>query len=611
MKSSASTATVLILIMLLMVVAAGFVFLFQVELRFRDRLRVLSAENDTLLAAQADADLQLSAAETTRESMAAELASAERDNLLLEGQLVESQQTADDLGEQIADLSTQLESVQATQEAEQGEEQARPPVARIVSPADEITLPISQPVEVVLVASDAAGLASLTFEVNGRRYSTYTVDGQTLYARTLNWSAPAEEGEIVFTVTATNTNNVRSEPHSVTVNLADTEARNAEIRADVEANVSEVRGLELLEPLEPLLLTRDELRDRIQSEFAAETTPEEARQDVLELSAFDFLGRDYDLYSAQVALQSEGILGFYDPETAEFVVVNDGVLLDPSAQWTHAHEVVHALQDQHYDLDALNDDSLDSEARAAVRALAEGEAELVQYLYLFENDFFSEQEVDAILNDPERTDSGFLQEFPPVLVNDLAFPYTHGVEFVIDLYREGGFDAIDAAWANPPLSTEHILHPERYRAGDLPQVVALPSLTSTLGPGWELIDEDVMGEFYLREYLDQQLPAALAARVAEGWGGDHYAVYWSEATEGLAMALRLVWDTPEDGQEFAGAYPDYPAALYDAAAETQPDGSTCWAGDDVICFLPIDGESLVVRAPDVATAAAILAVSGG
>jgi hypothetical protein len=73
------------------------------------------------------------------------------------------------------------------------------------------------------------------------------------------------------------------------------------------------------------------------------------------------------------------------------------------------------------------------------------------------------------------------------------------------------------------------------------------------------------------------------------------------------MALRLVWDTPEDALEFAAGYPLYPAALFDAGRELQPDGSACWSGEDVICFLQVDGESLVVRAPDEVTAAAVLA----
>lgn len=606
MKSSPSMTTVLILIMLLMVVAAGFVFLFQAELRFRDHLRVLTADNEALRATQANLELEMSGAVATRDALAADLAAAEGDTRLLEGQLVESQQTVDELTGQVATLTADIDDLTADLTTLEGEQQTRPPVARIVTPVEEETLPLSQPVEIVLVASDAIGLASLTLDVNGRRFTTYSLDGEKLYAQTLDWDAPAEEGEIVFTVSAVNLNNVRSEPHSIIVTLTDTEARNAAIRSVVEANVTELRGLEALAPIEPVVLTRDELRERVESDFATDTTPQESQADVLELSAFDFLGRDYDLYTALVTLQSEGILGFYDPETAEFVVVNDGALLDPAAQWTHAHEFVHALQDQYYDLDALSDETLDSEARAAVRALAEGEAELVQYLYLFEGGYFTESEAEAILNDPEQTDGGFLRDFPPVLVNDLAFPYTDGVEFVIDLYREGGFEAIDAAWANLPRSTEHILHPERYRAGDLPQLVTLAPLTDTLGAGWEFLDEDILGEFYLRQYLDQQLPTATVNRVATGWGGDRYAIYWNEADAALVMALRLVWDTPADALEFAQAYPAYPAALFAAEGESQPDGTTCWTADEVICFRQVEGESLIARAPDSTTALAVL-----
>jgi hypothetical protein len=610
MKRSAS-AVILILIMLLLVAAAGFVFLFQAELRFRDQLRALTVDNDNLRAAQAAAELELAGVHGTREAVTVALATAQHESLLLEGQLVDSQQSVDALTEQVEQLTGEVDGLREEVAELEGEVQSRPPIVRIVAPLDEAALPIGQPVQIVLVASDAVGLSSLTLEVDGARFSNYPIDGDRLYTRTLNWPAPTTEGDHTFTVTAVNLNGIQSEEQSVTVLLRDTEARNAATRAEVEANVSELRGLELLQPITPVVLTRDELRDRVAADFAADVTAEESRADVLALSAFDFMARDYDLYSAQVRLQSEGILGFYDPETAEFVVVNDGALLDPGAQWTHAHEFVHALQDQHYNLDDLSNESLDSEARAAVRALAEGEAEWVQYLYLFQGDYFNQDEVEAILNDSEQTDSDFLRGFPPVLINNLSFPYTSGVEFVLDLYREDGFAAIDAAWTNPPRSTEQILHPDRYRAGDTPQLVALAPLTDTLGVGWERIDDDVLGEFYLRQYLDQQLPATAVERAATGWGGDRYAVYAHEESGDLVMVLQLVWDTPEDAAEFAAAYPVYPAALYDADPQPQADGSVCWIGQDAICFIQTEGESLIVRAPDIETAARVMSALRG
>jgi hypothetical protein len=464
MRSSASTATALILIMLLLVVAAGFVFLFQAELRFRDDLRLLSADNDSLRAAQAAAELELSSAQATRDAAAEALAAAEQDTLLLEGQLVESQQTVDQLATEIDRLSAEVDELQGALATVEAESLSSPPTARIITPTDRAILPLGRPVQVVLVASDANGLSNIVLRIDGQRFAGYAVDGDRLYARTLTWNPPATEGDHTLAVSATNANGVTGVEHSITVTVRDTEARNAETLARVEANVSELRGLEPLQPVTPLVLTRDEVRDRFQSDFFENYSVEEAHHDVLALSAFDFMARDYDLYQARVDLHSEGVLGFYDPETAEFVVVSDGALLDPAAQWTHAHEFIHALQDQHYDLDALYDDSLDSEARAAVRALAEGEAELVQYLYLFEGDYFTQQEVAAIMANTGAADRRFLNAFPPILIKSLSFPYTSGVDFVLDLYRDGGFAAIDAAWRDPPRSTEHILHPERYRS---------------------------------------------------------------------------------------------------------------------------------------------------
>lgn len=605
MRSSPTAVTVLFLIMLLLVVAAGFVFLFQTELRFRDELRSLSAENDSLRTSQASTELGLVGAVATRDALSASLAVAEGDTRELEGQLVESQQTVDTLTGQVASLNTELDALREEINTLEGEQEGQKPEARIISPADKSRLPISHPVEIMIVAADNVGLESVTFEVNGRRFATYSVGGDRLYTRTLTWNAPQQEGDAVFTVRAVNRNGATSQPQSITVTLTDIESRNNILRAEIETAISELRGLELVTPIEPTLISRAELNDRFADEFAAETTAEDVRRNVLALSAFDFLERDYDLYSAQLSLYGGNVSGFYDPETAEFVVVNDGALMDSASQLTHGHEFVHALQDQNFDLGDLNNDSLDSEARIAIRALAEGEASMMTYLLVNASDFYTRTELDALFDTYNETD-GSLSDFPPILTDSLSFPYTKGMSFALELYRSGGTAALDAAWANPPRSTEQIMHVDRYRAGDTPQIVTSEPLTDTLGAGWELIDDGTFGEYYLNAYLQQQLPTTAAKRAAAGWGGDHYVVFWNEDEEALVMALRLVWDTPDDAIEFAAAYPFYAGSLFKVNGQPQPDGSNCWLGDDVICFLQSGEESLVVRAPDTTTAATVI-----
>jgi hypothetical protein len=376
------------------------------------------------------------------------------------------------------------------------------------------------------------------------------------------------------------------------------------LRAQVEANVIEIRGLQPITPVQATFLAPVELRQRLEADFEEDYSLAEARQDAIVYSAFDFLDRDFDLYNFWLDLYSEQIAGFYDTDTAEFVVISEEQQFGPSEQWTHAHEFVHALQDQHFDLGRINDDELDPEARLALRALAEGEATLVQLLYL---DYFTEAEIAQIFAGMNQGTGEMLRNAPAVLRAGLEFPYSAGFEFVTALYRQGDFAAIDAAWSNPPRSTEHILHPERYLAGDDPLAVTLAPLTATLGAGWELVDEDVLGEFYLRQYLLQQLSSQEVDVAATGWGGDWYAVYWNESTEQLVMVLRSVWDTAGDSDEFASAYGRYAGQLT-GAAEQAVEGGRCWSGLDVICLYHQGSETLVVRAPDLTTMSRIAAV---
>lgn len=367
------------------------------------------------------------------------------------------------------------------------------------------------------------------------------------------------------------------------------------VRSQIEDNVVEVRGLEPKGFVEVTLLDRDELRERLEEEILAEYSAEEARDDAIVMSAFDFFPMDFDLYSFTLDLLTEEIAGFYDPETDEFVLINDDEEFDVLEQLTHAHEYVHALQDQHFNLEQLGDDSLDSDASMALSALAEGDATMVQTLYLIEG-YLTPDELLAALSASLDVDTSILDDAPPVLARELMFPYLEGVEFVQALYTSGGFEAVDQAWQDPPQSTEHILHPQRYIDGDSPKIVSLAPMTDTLGAGWQLLDQDIVGELYLREYLVQQLDEQKVDIAATGWGGDQYAVYWNESDDDLVLLVRLVWDSPADNTEFVDAYREYPSGVLGSKARKQPDGGQCWEGDEVICLYSFRDETIIIKA---------------
>ncbi len=381
----------------------------------------------------------------------------------------------------------------------------------------------------------------------------------------------------------------------------------AGVRDEIEANVVELRGLPQLNEVVPTALTTAELRARLEADFMEDYSPEEGRLDVLTLSAFDFLARDFDLYNFTIDLYTEQVAGFYDPETDEFVIISSReTSFGALEQFTYAHEFVHALQDQHFRLDLLSDESLDSEVAFAIRALAEGDATLAQSLYISEG-YFTQEQLLEILTESDSIDTTVFDSAPPILARELEFPYTAGLEFVQALYAQGGYATVDDAWENLPQSTEQIIHPERYLTGDEPQVVTMQPLTDTLGVGWQRLDEDTLGEFYLREYLAQQLEGGLVESAASGWGGDRYTVYWNDEAEEIVMVLKLVWDTVADGEEFFGAYENYPANLFGVGVNEQPDGGLCWQGADVICLYQIGEATVIVRAPDLETVADVAA----
>lgn len=377
-------------------------------------------------------------------------------------------------------------------------------------------------------------------------------------------------------------------------------------RAAIEANVVAIRELEPKAAVMPKSLTQDELRQRLEEDLFEDYDPEQARQDAIVMSAFDFMPADFELHGFILDLLTEQIAGFYDPETDEFVIVGDDEAFSTLEQVAYAHEYVHALQDQYYDLELLDDDELESEAAFAVQALAEGEATFVQTQFMI-GGYFDAGQLLELVEESLTVDTTILDSAPPVIARELEFPYLTGLEFVQALYAQGGYDAVDAAWKNLPQTTEHILHPQRYLDGDAPQLVSLAPLTGTLGAGWELVDEDTLGEFYLREFLAQQLAADDVDQAATGWGGDRYAVYWKESLRAPVMVLKSVWDTPADAQEFSEQFPQYPEGLFGSASESAVEGGRCWSGSDVICLFSTGDETLVVRAPDLETVARVAA----
>lgn len=317
----------------------------------------------------------------------------------------------------------------------------------------------------------------------------------------------------------------------------------------ISNEMASLRNLELLEPLDISTQNRDQLR-----EWLLETIDNEYEGDVQErdqrvMEIFGFIEPGTDIVQLQLDLLGEQIAGFYDPETGEMVVVssNTGDKLSASDEVTFAHEVVHALQDQHFDLMAIqDDDSIAADDQyLAVSALIEGDATVGQVQYMLEHPMLLVS-LQAELAD---LDSSVLDNTPPFISGTLLFPYEHGATFVTALYEEGGWELVDEAFTNVPQSTEQILHPEKYLAGEAPIEVTVNDPLPVLGEDWNIFDVNTLGEYIILLFLDTgEVRPSDARDAAEGWGGDQYVVAGTDDEAVLVWSTE--WDSEEDAEEF-------------------------------------------------------------
>ena len=305
--------------------------------------------------------------------------------------------------------------------------------------------------------------------------------------------------------------------------------------------VSAIRGVKATRPVPGVKLARDKLVARIKDKALREYPPEALRREGQLLQMFGFAPTSFDYMKEMMTLLEAQLEGFYEPKNGTMYLASD--LRGKEAQATLAHELVHALQDQSWDLKSRSsyrpgkgDETL------ALACLAEGDATSVMM------DFIMADQGRSALDLPEEmmrelmatgVNGPTIQNVPHILRTTLIAPYIDGLSFVHALRRKGGWPMVDRAWARPPTTTEQVLHLEKWESHE-PALAIQPPTAQALGAGWKMDDEDTFGELGLALTFEEWLDNAEARRAAAGWGGDRSAVY----TKGdeLAFAVHSRYD---------------------------------------------------------------------
>ena len=313
-----------------------------------------------------------------------------------------------------------------------------------------------------------------------------------------------------------------------------------------------------LKPTEVERQTIDEaaLKEHTAKDFETDNPAEYVAGSEQLYKAFGLMPQDQSLKELYLDLLGSQVAGFYDPEEKQLYVVSRSGAINGADKITFAHEYDHALQDANFSVFADQKKLLDQTDRALARAaIYEGDATLLMIQWagqhLTQEEF---AEVQAAGTDPESL--AILERTPKILVESLLFPYTAGQAFVLPVQSSDGWKGVDALYDQMPLSTEQILHPDKYRSGEEPVAVQLPTtLAADMGKGWTESIQDTFGEFQLGVWLRQAgIGSSDASAAAEGWGGDRLAVL--RGPDAWAVIMRTTWDTDADAAAFQQAAGD-------------------------------------------------------
>jgi len=310
----------------------------------------------------------------------------------------------------------------------------------------------------------------------------------------------------------------------------------------IMSRVEQTVGLEYKATPGIEIRTKEQVRSYLLARLDSAVPPEELEGITQAYRLFRLIPDTLDLRALLISLYTEQVAGYYDPDSATLYVVEGADPLE--LKLVLAHELVHALQDQHMDVDSLLSLQRQNDRTMAAQAVLEGQATLASIAVIMPDqdvgtlpDFWS-QFRETVRQQQESMP--VLGNAPRLLKETLIFPYLAGADFVRWFLIE--YPDWLPFGERMPTSSEHILHPDRYRRGDAPVDLRFVSAS-------DAVYEDGLGEFEISILLSELVGTeSVASSAASGWGGDRYAVF--RDADAYALVWWTVWDTDAAARRF-------------------------------------------------------------
>ncbi len=364
----------------------------------------------------------------------------------------------------------------------------------------------------------------------------------------------------------------------------------------IQEEVEVLRGLQYTEPLTPGIASKDTIHSYLERALDEDPMIQKQEDYACALRVLGYLSSDesLDLRKLYTDIFTEQIAGFYDEKNQMLYVSKKYMSDDIVSKSILAHEMCHALQDQHFALETLlkarfgNEDQL-----MALMSVIEGDATILMSEY--QSTHLSLKNLLSMMKTLTYDQEAF-SSAPYFIQARFLFPYLQGMHFVNRAIAMGGTARRNSLFEDVPESTEQILHPEKYyfpATYDEPTTVSLPKPAPHSPTGWSLVLQNTLGEYMIRILFEQKDMRDVSTEIAQGWDGDAYGLYSAHnATTGTDMQLvlwRSVWDSEDDAREFFEGYSRLQMKLHPSAHPEKAAESFSFTADSMAGTITIKG----------------------
>jgi hypothetical protein len=323
--------------------------------------------------------------------------------------------------------------------------------------------------------------------------------------------------------------------------------------------ISEITGMKLKHPVPMSTLTKEEWRCWVDDRVRESAKPEEIRVEETAMKMFGFLPPEFDLRASTVDLMSEQAAAVYDHKKKRMIFVQ-GAAPEEMAEAVLAHELSHALADQHFDMGRfLEKGPRSDESESARLAVVEGQAMWIMLEVMMKQSGQSLTTNSAALQLmlPSLSKMAAAQypvfdKSPLYLKESLLFPYSAGLMFQQAVIDKLGREAFAAVLQDPPKNTQQIMHPEMYLMHEAVASVELPEFDGR-NKLKKLTDGDV-GEFDMHVLFEQYASKKDADGVAPAWRAGRFELLEEKSTKHPVLRWVVLWDTPESAQKALPLY---------------------------------------------------------